>query len=105
MGQGQLRQLDPHDMGVGVGLEGAIRGKQRHGARLRLAIGKNLDRFLPGRFLPVVDLAKVEYVALHDLVTGAALVFDDAPVTVLLPVFLPRGAAQKHLGRSLYREK
>jgi hypothetical protein len=57
---------------------------------------------LPRGFLPIVDIAKVEHVTLDDLVARAALVLDEAPVTVDLPVFLPSFAAQKHLGRRPY---
>ena len=91
-------------MGTGLGLEGAIGGKQRDGARLQLAVGEHFNRFFPGGFLPVVDLAQVEHVTLDDAITGTALVLDDAPVAVRLAVFDPRLAAQKHLGRALYRE-
>jgi len=97
--QRQLRELDAHDVRAGLRLERAIVGEQRHRARPRLAVGKHLDGFLSGAFLAVVDLAEREHVVLHEGNAGAALVLDDASVTVLLTVFIPFGAAQKHLGR------
>ena len=82
----------------------AFGAKQRHRARQGLAVLEHLDRFLPRGFLLVVDLAQVKHLPLHDPLTDTALVFHDAPVTVLLAVFLPRSAAQKHVGGRLYRE-
>jgi len=51
---------------------------------------------LPGRLLLVVNLSQIKDVALNNPVIGAALVLDDAPVTMLLAIFLSRATAQKH---------
>src|SRR5688572_19179148 len=88
----QLGELDPHDRLI-VHLDGAVGGKQSHGSGLSLAVLKNLDRLLPRGLLLIVDLAQIKNVALNDLVTCAALVFDDAPVTVVLAIFLSRATA------------
>src|SRR6266436_6786891 len=55
---------------------------------------ENLHRLLPGRLLLVVYLSQVKDVALNNPVIGAALVLDDAPVTMLLAIFLSRATAQ-----------
>ena len=46
----------------------------------------------------VINFAQVEHVTLDNPITGAPLVFHDAPVAVILAIFPSRRAAQKHTG-------
>ena len=88
----QLADLDAHD-GLVVNVGQTIVSEQGDGPRLDLSVLENLDGLLPGGLLLVIDFAQVEHVALNDPVTSTTLVFDDAPVTVLLAILLSRAAA------------
>ena len=90
----ELVELHLHGGGVRDG-RGAVGGKE--GALASLADGfvEDLDGFLPGGALGVVDLAQIEDVALHDATPDAAA-FDDGPGAMRLAVLLARAALEKH---------
>jgi hypothetical protein len=84
-------------------LDGPVGRKQRDGSRQSLAVFEHLNGFLPGCFLPIIDLSQVQDMPLHHFASDAPLVFDDAPIPVLFALFLSRGAAQEHFWLRLYR--
>jgi hypothetical protein len=102
--QFHLRKPNPHHIPF-IDLNGTVFGKQRHGARLGLALLVNLDGLLPGRLLLIINLTQIKNMPLNDLVAGATLVLDDAPIAMVLAIFLPGAATQKHNGIRLSTEK
>ncbi len=58
----------------------------------------NLDGFLPGHLLLIVDLAqvsRVEHMPPDHFVTGASFIFDNAPKAVFLSALQAFAAAEK----------
>src|SRR5258708_38224326 len=104
MAEFHLREFDADDVLI-INLNGTLGGKQCHRAWQSLAMFKNIDGLLPGSFLLIVDLAQIKNRLLHDPATRAPFVFNDAPVAMLLAVFLPRRETQKHIGQQLCTDK
>ena len=98
--QGELRESDL-DRGPAQRRHRAVIGKQRQRLGRVAALVQNIDRAAPGGVLRVVDLAKVEHLALEHTLLVDAVAFDDAPVAVHLAVFDALLGAQKHARESL----
>ena len=81
-----------------------ISGKQCQGQGSLAFLVEDFDRSTPALALAVVDLAKVEHLPLDKLAAPAASVLHHAPVAMLLAVFDPRVALQKHYGHRFYAE-
>ena len=79
-------------------------GKECHRPRSAAAIFEDLDRLPPDLALTVVDLSKIKHLPLYHLATSDSAVFYQIPIAVLLAIFLPRRAAQKHDGKPLFTE-
>jgi len=61
--------------------------EQGDGAGLGLPGFQNLNGFAPSLFLAGIDFAQIERVPLHHAATAHALVFNQAPVMMLLAIF------------------
>jgi len=96
------RPAQPHlgepqaDDVVALGNLAAILGEQGERARAPSVPVEHFDRLSPGFGLGGVDLAEVKQVALDHPSAGEALVLDDAPVEMRLPVLPPLGLSQEH---------
>ena len=87
---------DLHPVTVGACWNLAIGGKQRQLAVPPAAFIKGFDLAVPGIELAVIDLAEIQHLPLDYLATGAALVLDDVPVTMLFAVFEASVESQEH---------
>jgi len=99
--QTEFGQLQPDDRRIRQNPVTAILREQRQGPPPVAALIQDLDRLAPRQFLGVVDLSQVQQMFLHHAPAGNAPVLNNAPVAMLLPVFLPESPPQKHGGRSL----
>src|SRR5262249_20723772 len=59
---------------------------------------ENFNRSTPAFALTVVNLSKIEHLALNDLTTPTTAILDDVPIAMLFAVFDPRVVPQKHYG-------
>jgi hypothetical protein len=105
--QFHLRKADANDFSMPrfwlilLGHLDLIVGQQSQSFGMCVSILEYLNGLLPLTTLAAVDFAKVKDVALNYPVSGDALVFDDAPVTVFFAVFISLAATQKHNGSEL----
>jgi len=76
-------------------------GKQAQNARALLIFVEHLQALAPGRRLLVVDLAQVHNRALCHLARAQPMTFYDAEVSMLLAIFFPTCATQKHRIRTM----
>ena len=65
--------------------------------RKGLSILENFNCLTPCLLLTVIDLSKIEYLALNNTATGRSLVLNDIPVAVFLAILKPACASQKHM--------
>src|SRR5208282_3225450 len=80
----------------GIGGNRPIIRKQAERGGTLLPLVEDLQRFAPCRLLVVVDLAQIQYAALHDSAGLQAPALLDAVVVVFLAVLLPPVASQEH---------
>ena len=78
---------------------GAVFREQRHLRRSTMGLIYHLHRSTPRRFLPVVDLAQVQLLALDHTPVGDAAILNDAPVSVLFAVVAACLGWQEHADR------
>jgi hypothetical protein len=64
-------------------------GKECHLLRRVIIHAEEIDRLAPGRLLDAIDLTEIENVPLNDTLVSEPPIFDDAPVKVLLAIFVP----------------
>jgi hypothetical protein len=101
MAQLQTIQLEADRGGVG-GDEARGRGRKEFRGRWGPGAGRaDLGRALPVGQLRLVQWSQVGHLALDDAPAGAAFVFDDTIIVMVLAVLPSRGAAQKHAGEVL----
>jgi hypothetical protein len=79
-----------------------ISGKQcqRHSPFAILV--ENFDGSTPAFALTVVNLSKVEHLALNDLTTPTTAILDDVSIAMLFAVFDPRMVPEEHYGHRFY---
>src|SRR6516164_3382688 len=94
----QLHRIEPHLHAVTIGAHRnlAIGGKQRQLAVPLAALIKGFDQLAPGIALAVIDLAEIQHLPLDHLATGATLVLNDIPVSMLFAVFEAPVESQEH---------
>jgi len=94
----QLHRVEPHLHAVTIGTRRnlAIGGKQRQLAVPLAALIKGFDQPAPGIVLAVIDLAEIQHLPLDHLATGATLVLNDIPVSMLFAVFEAPVESQEH---------
>src|SRR5207344_1429476 len=101
----QLHLVEPHLHAIRSGmLRHCSFGREQ--GQLRRLIGSFVERsdnLAPRRALAIVDLAKVQHIALHHLAAGTTLALDNIPVAMLFAVFAPSVASQIH-ARLMQRE-
>src|SRR5215469_15473839 len=81
----------------GVGGKFAVIGEQTQGSEPLFGFIEHIKRLSPPGLLPVIDLAEVEHGALRCLAARQPTVLNHAEVAMILAVFAPVCAAQKHL--------
>lgn len=95
----EAQAVEPHLQGLdlrGRRGRGAVRGEQRHLARLARAFVDHLQRSLPRLPLAVVELAKVKDVAVRHLAPVVTTALHDRPTPVDLPILATLAALQEH---------
>src|SRR5580704_8799720 len=94
----QLHRIEPHLHAIAIGVfrNLAVGGKQRQLAVPPAAFIKGFDQMAPGLALAVIDLAEIQNLPLHHLATGATLVLDNIPVSMLFAVFEASVESQEH---------
>jgi hypothetical protein len=97
----QFKLPQPHLHSVGR----CLRQRALGGEELDLLQGpaifvEHLNGPNPLRALAVVDLTQIKHRLLHDLLAPTTPILHDRPISVLLAVFPPPCASQKHNGNS-----
>ncbi len=94
----QFHRVEPdlHAVTIGAGRNLAIGGEQRQLPMPLAAFIKGFGQAVPSLELAVIDLAEIQHLPLDHLATGATLVLNDVPVTMLFAVFEASVESQEH---------
>jgi hypothetical protein len=94
----QLHRVEPHLHAITIGAfrNRAIGGKQRQLAVPPAPFIKGFDQAVPSPELTIIDLAEIQHLPLDHLATGATLVLDNIPISMLFAVFEASVGSQEH---------
>ena len=91
----QFTELDLNNIAIQLGCLAVFR-EDGYLLWSALALLSHLDRLAPSGMLLVINLAKVEHLALHHPIAATAPVLDDAPITVFFAILEAFCRTQKH---------
>ena len=94
----QLHLIEAHLYAIRSGMvrHRPFRGKQGQLRRLLRSFIEGFDNLTPCFMLAIVDLAKIQHIALYHFAPGTPLALDDIPITMLFAVLEPSVASQIH---------